>query len=537
VKRGLSLGNVKVLTLSRRRVDLLFITLYDDQHFICSKVLRLRDQAHGDSTNPKLPHKGNNCGSHRSTTGHQQHNQQQPYSHVAPAHANQVYTLCFSPHSRRFQINKRALRPNMNIATAAACVEVKVGPVPSETISATTGPLVTDSKDVLQDDASYASFDEMPLHATVLRGVYSAGFERPSPIQRHAIVPVIRGGDVIAQGHSGTGKTAAFSIGVLQCLNLRCRAPQALILSPTRELAEQTQEVFEVMGAFVRTHAECHLSSLFVGQSKRTLDMQALHDGVLVAIGTPGRVTDLITRGALRVDKLRTIVLDEADELLSQSFANQVYEIFRFVPRDVQICLFSATMPQGVLDLCTRFMRNPTKILLPQERQTLEGIKQFYVSLDDVSKFGALMDLYESVSIAQSVVFCNTRRRVEWLAARLSAEHHTVASLHATMDAAERNTVMRAFKRGESRVLVTTDLVARGIDVQHVNYVVNFDVPLNTESYVHRIGRSGRYGRRGIAISFVAPQEVAALRDIEEHYHTHIAELPEDFAHFLDADG
>lgn len=402
-------------------------------------------------------------------------------------------------------------------------------------------PAVEPSGAAVHVPGFYASFDDMPLRSNILRGIYSAGFERPSPIQQRSIGVVIQGGDVIAQAHSGTGKTAAFSIGVLQRLDMRCREPQALILSPTRELAEQTHDNFSTFGAFVQPHSAGvavapRLSALFVGQSRRANDLQALREGVLVAIGTPGRVTDLIQRGALRVDKLRVIVLDEADEMLSQSFANQVYDIFRFVPRDVQLCLFSATMPPGVLELCGKFMRDPTRILIPQERQTLDGIKQFFVSLEDNDKLGALLDLYESVSIAQSVVFCNTRRRVEWLAARLSSEHHTVASLHSGMDAAERNAVMRGFKRGESRVLVTTDLVARGIDVQHVNYVINFDIPLNTENYLHRIGRSGRYGRRGVAINFVSPGEVDTLRDIERHYSTAVDELPEDFARFLDGD-
>lgn len=411
-------------------------------------------------------------------------------------------------------------------------------------IAATDNTNSNNSADTAVDPTptQYASFDDMPLHANILRGVYSAGFERPSPIQQCAIGAVIRGGDVIAQAHSGTGKTAAFSIGVLQRLDLRCREPQALILSPTRELAEQTHENFATFGAYVEPrcagpgNAQPRLSALFIGQSRRIVDVQALREGVLVAVGTPGRVTDLISSGALRVDKLRVVVLDEADEMLSAHFGDQIHAVFRFLPRDVQLCLFSATMPDAVLALCAKFMRAPTRILLPQERQTLEGIKQFYVALDESLKLGALLDLYESVSIAQSVVFCNTRRRVDWVTARLSAEHHTVVSLHATMDAAERSAVMRAFKRGESRVLVTTDLVARGIDVQHVNYVINFDVPLIKENYLHRIGRSGRYGRRGVAINLVSPLEADLLREIEEHYHTAISELPEDFASFLDGD-
>jgi translation initiation factor 4A len=423
---------------------------------------------------------------------------------------------------------------------AAPSAAAHTPPAATTTTTTTTPEPASGAVDSNNEPRRYGSFDDMPLHADILRGVYSAGFEHPSPIQQRAIGAVIRGGDVIAQAHSGTGKTAAFSIGVLQRLDLRRREPQALILLPTRELAEQTHDNFSLFGAFVQprtagSDAACaRLSALFVGQSRRADDVQALRDGVLVAIGTPGRITDLIARGALRVDHLTVVVLDEADEMLSVAFANQVYDIFRFLPRDIQVCLFSATMPAEVLQLCAKLMRSPTRILVPLERQTLEGIKQFYVALDDSAKLNALLDLYESVSIAQSVVFCNTRRRVEWVAARLSAEHHTVASLHGSMDAAERNAVMRAFKRGASRVLVTTDLVARGIDVQHVNYVINFDVPLNKECYLHRIGRSGRYGRRGVAITFVSPHEAGLLRDIEEHYSTAVDELPTDFASFLD---
>jgi translation initiation factor 4A len=385
----------------------------------------------------------------------------------------------------------------------------------------------------------YESFDAMPLHARVLRGVYSTGFERPSPIQRVAIGAMIGGGDVVAQAQSGTGKTGAFSIGLLQRLDARRRETQALVLSPTRELAEQTAEVMNNLGAYMLDGtaprgAPMHLCSLFVGRTNRQLDMRTLSAGVLVAVGTPGRVGDLINRGALQVGGLRTIVLDEADEMLSQGFAQQVHDIFRFVPKDVQIGLFSATMPPEVLELCGKLLRAPTKILVPVEQQTLEGLKQFHVALDEETKLLALMDLYESVSIAQSVVFANTRRKVEWIAAQMSAHHHTVACIHSGMELQERADAMKGFRRGNSRVLVTTDLIARGIDVQHVNYVINYDVPASTENYLHRIGRSARFGRRGIAINFVASHEVAALREIEEHYAITIPELPDDFARYLD---
>ena len=392
--------------------------------------------------------------------------------------------------------------------------------------------------------AAVRTFDEMPLHQALLRGIYSHGFERPSPIQQRAVVPLVRGGDVIGQAQSGTGKTGAFTIGLLQRVDWRHRrATQALVLAPTRELAQQTWETVCSIGTYLNDANDadpvpgaaapsfCHL---FVGGTRVVDDVRRLQAGTTtVAVGTPGRVADLIRRGALRTDGLRTIVLDEADEMLSQGFAEQVYEIFKFLPKDVQVALFSATMPDDVLELTKRFMRDPTRILVAKESLTLDGIKQFYVALEEEEKFGTLLDLYESISVAQSVVFTGSRRKVDWLARGLNDEQHTVSALHAEMARGEREKVMGAFRQGCSRVLVTTDLVARGIDVQHVNVVVNFDLPTNVESYLHRIGRSGRWGRKGIAINFVTPRDVATLRALEAHYHTLVDELPMDFAKHL----
>ena len=254
---------------------------------------------------------------------------------------------------------------------------------------------------------------------------------------------------------------------------------------------------------------------------------------MIVAVGTPGRVSDVIKRGALRTDTLRVLTLDEADEMLSQGFSDQIYEIFKYLPKDIQVALFSATMPDDVLELTKKFMRTPTRILVKRESLTLEGIKQFYVAVEEEHKLDTLMDLYESVSIAQSVIFANTRRKVDWIAEQLNKNNHTVSYMHADMGKGDREKVMNTFRSGSSRVLVTTDLVARGIDVHHVNIVINFDLPTNKENYLHRIGRGGRYGRKGVAINFVAQRDVDVLREIEGHYHTQIDELPIDFAAYL----
>jgi len=387
---------------------------------------------------------------------------------------------------------------------------------------------IDDSVDV----KCYTSFDDMPLHQLLLRGIYSYGFEKPSAIQQRAIVPLINKGDVIAQAQSGTGKTGAFSIGTLARLDFRQKALQALILSPTRELAVQTHEVLSRIGDYL-AESNPYFCQTFVGGTRVQDDIKKIQSGAIVAVGTPGRVLDVMKRGAFRTDMMKIMVLDEADEMLSQGFQEQIYEIFRFMPRDIQVCLFSATMPRDVLELAQKFMRDPTRILVRQESLTLDGIKQFYVAVEEDHKLETLMDLYESVSIAQSVVFVNTRRKVDYVSQKLNDTNHTVSSIHSDMPKGEREKVMQHFRNGHSRVLCTTDLVARGIDVHHVNIVVNFDLPTNMENYLHRIGRGGRFGRKGVAINFVSQRDVQMLREIEQHYHTVIGELPLNFASHL----
>jgi len=377
------------------------------------------------------------------------------------------------------------------------------------------------------------SFDEMPLHTNLLRGIYSYGFEKPSAIQQRAIVPFIQGGDIIAQAQSGTGKTGAFSIGLLQRMDMTKKYVQGLVLSPTRELAIQTEQVISHIGDFL-AEGNNTFCATFVGGTRVFDDIRKLETGVIVAVGTPGRVFDVIKRGALRAETLKVLVLDEADEMLSQGFSEQIYEIFKFLPKDIQVALFSATMPPDVLELTTKFMRDPKRILVKKEALTLEGIKQFYVAVEEEYKLETLMDLYDSVSIAQSVIFCNTRRKVDWLAEQMNQKQFTVSFMHADMPKGEREKVMATFRSGSSRVLITTDLLSRGIDVQHVSIVINFDLPANRESYLHRIGRSGRYGRKGVAINLVASRDVTTLKELESFYNTQVDELPMNFAEHLE---
>jgi len=325
------------------------------------------------------------------------------------------------------------------------------------------------------------------------------------------------------------GKTATFAIGCLALVDQKVQECQALILAPTRELACQIQKVVLALGDYmdIKVHA-C------VGGTAVRDDIRTLQAGVHVVVGTPGRVNDMITRRALRLESMRQFFLDEADEMLSRGFKEQIYDIFKFLPEQVQVCLFSATMPLDVLEVTDRFMREPIRILVKKDELTLEGIKQFYIAVDrEEWKLETLCDLYETLTITQAIIYCNTRRKVDWLQEEMQKRDFTVSCMHGDMDQRERDIIMREFRTGSSRVLITTDLLARGIDVQQVSLVINFDLPTNRENYIHRIGRSGRFGRKGVAINFLTEGDVRYLRDIEQFYTTEISEMPMDVADLI----
>mmetsp|Transcript_5413 Transcript_5413/g.7985 ORF Transcript_5413/g.7985 Transcript_5413/m.7985 type:complete len:406 (-) Transcript_5413:80-1297(-) len=366
------------------------------------------------------------------------------------------------------------------------------------------------------------AFDNMELPEELLRGIYAYGFEKPSAIQQRAIKPVMMGRDLIAQAQSGTGKTATFAIGTLAKLDTSIRGCQSLILAPTRELAQQIQKVVVALSDYM----DCSVHACVGGTAVRD-DIRTLQQGVHIVVGTPGRVYDMINRRALRLDNIRQFFLDEADEMLSRGFKDQIYDIFKFLPETVQVCLFSATMPLDVLEVTQRFMREPVRILVKKDELTLEGIKQFYIAVDREDwKLDTLCDLYETLTITQAIIYCNTRRKVDWLQEHMQERDFTVSCMHGDMDQRERDIIMREFRSGSSRVLITTDLLARGIDVQQVSLVINFDLPTNRENYIHRIGRSGRFGRKGVAINFLTEGDVRYLRDIEQFYTTEITEMP-----------
>ncbi|KAM1963817.1 hypothetical protein ACFX15_044360 [Malus domestica] len=373
------------------------------------------------------------------------------------------------------------------------------------------------------------TFESMGLNDDVLRGIYHFGFQKPSAIQQRALVPIIGGNDVIAQAQSGTGKTSMIAVAVCQLVDTASREVQALILSPTRELAAQTEKVVLAVGGFVNVKANACVGGKSVGE-----DIRKLEHGVHVVSGTPGRVCDMIRRGALRTRSIKLLVLDEADEMLTREFKDQIYEVYRYLRPDLQVCLISATLPQEILEMTNKFMTDPVRILVNRDELTLEGIKQFFVAVErEEWKFDALCDLYDNLTITQAVIFCNTKQKVDWLTEMMRSNNFTVSSTYGDMPQMERDAIMAEFRSGNTRVLITTDVLARGLDVQQVSLVINYDLPNNRELYIHRIGRSGRFGRKGVAINFVKSDDVRILRDIEQYYSTQIDEMPMNVADLI----
>jgi len=371
------------------------------------------------------------------------------------------------------------------------------------------------------------NFDNMNLTEDLLRGIYAYGFEKPSSIQQRAIKPLCKGLDIIAQAQSGTGKTATFTIGILHSLDFSLHECQALVLAPTRELAQQIQKVVLALGDYL--NVRCHAC---IGGTRVRDDITKLTSGVHVVVGTPGRVYDMLCRRVLRPEHIKVFILDEADEMLSRGFKDQIYDIFQVLPSKTQVGLFSATMPPDALEITQRFMNSPVRILVKRDELTLEGIKQFYISVErEEWKLDTLCDLYDTLNITQAVIFCNTRRKVDWLTDKMRGREFTVSSTHGDIGQKERDVILNEFRTGSSRVLITTDLLARGIDVQQVSLVINYDLPRNPENYIHRIGRSGRFGRKGVAINFVTSEDTRVLRELETFYNTTIDEMP---AHVAD---
>lgn len=372
----------------------------------------------------------------------------------------------------------------------------------------------------------YETFESMGLKEEILKGIYQQGYSKPSSIQQRAIVPIASGKDVIAQSQSGTGKTATFSTGVLQEVEPAKREVQVIIISPTRELAVQSERVLTGLSQYLTIQVRA-----CVGGKSEKEDVRAIERGCQVISGTPGRIYALIKKRVLSVRHVKVLVLDEADEMLNKGFMTQIYDIFKYLPSQRQIVLCSATLTSDVIDVANTLMKDPVKILIKRDEVTLDEIKQYFVKMSrEEDKFDTLCEIYDSMTITQSVIFCNMRKKVDWLTENMLKANFPVISMHSEMPQEERDYIMNVFRKGEKRVLITTDVWARGIDVTQISLVINYDMPLNREVYVHRIGRSGRFGRSGVAINFVLEKEMSDLRDLESYYSTRIEELPENFA-------
>jgi len=374
--------------------------------------------------------------------------------------------------------------------------------------------------------------ENLDLKPSLLRGIFAYGFEKPSSIQKQALYPMVSrpATDIIAQAQSGTGKTGAFVTSILQIVEMDKNITQALILAPTHELAQQTKQVIDDIGRFLKVKTQLLVGGTSVENDKKQLLENTPH----IAIGTPGRVHDMFRRNYLIPKHLKILVIDEADEMLSSGFKEQMYKIFQYMPNEIQIGLFSATMPDDLQELTNKFLRKPIKILVKADQLTLQGIAQYFINLDDdVQKYETLKDLFASLTVSQAIIYCNSTRRVDDLQEAMSSDNFPVKKIHGKMPDDERKATHKDFKMGGCRVLITSDLFARGIDVQQVSIVINFDIPRNEHTYLHRIGRSGRWGRKGVAINFQTKHDATRLKKFEDYYQTQITEMPSNYQDHL----
>jgi translation initiation factor 4A len=370
------------------------------------------------------------------------------------------------------------------------------------------------------------SWDDMDLQPDLLRGIYAYGFETPSDIQKKAIPAFLTKRDLIAQAQSGMGKTGTFSIGILQQINLSDTAPvgpQALVLAHTHELAKQ---IAHVMRSLATNLVPALRIQTLMGGTPVQDDIQALrNDPPHIVIGCTGRVYDMIRRRALDTSAIAILCMDEADEMLSGGFRDQIYQIFQTLPSRMQVALFSATLPPDVLELTKKFMRDPIHITMKTEDLALECIAQYYVAVqDDQDKYETLKNLFATVTISQCILYCNSVGRVVGLYQKLQDEGFSVGCIHSNMTKDERDAVMKEFRTGACRYLVSSNLTARGIDLQSIGLVINVDMTNCPHTYLHRIGRSGRFGRKGMAINLVTRRDVSTMRELERFYGTTIRE-------------
>ncbi|MBS7615650.1 DEAD/DEAH box helicase [Candidatus Bathyarchaeota archaeon] len=363
-------------------------------------------------------------------------------------------------------------------------------------------------------------FKDLPLSSTVMNGIEELGFSDLFPIQAQAIIPLLEGKDVIGQAQTGTGKTAAFGIPLVEHVDFANKKVQGLVLEPTRELAVQVAEHISRIGRYT----PLKVLPIYGGASIQK-QVDALKNGVHIVIGTPGRIIDHIKRGTLDLTGVKAVVLDEADRMLDMGFREDVEFILSQVPLNRQTSLFSATIDQNVMGLCDSYMKNPEKILVSKDEIALTQISQYYMLVNPKGKFQALHSILEENHIGRAIIFCKTREGASTLAKKLSQKSYNVKPLHGGFTQAQRDFILESFRKGKIRLLVATDVAARGLDIQGVTHIINYDVPLDALVYFHRIGRTARVGREGTAITLVSYSETAELKRIKALTKTTIKEL------------
>jgi ATP-dependent RNA helicase DDX6/DHH1 len=363
-------------------------------------------------------------------------------------------------------------------------------------------------------------FDDFYLKRELLMGIFEKGFEKPSPIQEETIPIALAGRDILARAKNGTGKTAAFVVPCLEKVDVSKNAIQVLVLVPTRELALQTSQVTKELGKHLKVEV-----MVTTGGTSLKDDIMRLYNPVHILVATPGRVLDLANKGVANLSGCPLFVMDEADKLLSPEFQPLIEQVINFLPRERQMLMFSATFPITVKEFRDRFLNRPYEINL-MEQLTLKGVSQYYAYVEERQKIHCLNTLFSKLQINQSIIFCNSVNRVELLAKKITELGYSCFYIHAKMLQAHRNRVFHDFRNGGCRNLVCSDLFTRGIDIQAVNVVINFDFPKNSETYLHRIGRSGRFGHLGLAINFVTYDDRFNLYKIEQELGTEIKPIP-----------
>jgi superfamily II DNA/RNA helicase len=373
------------------------------------------------------------------------------------------------------------------------------------------------------------SFDTLNIKDDLLRGIYAYGFENPSTIQHKSIPHINSKKDIIAQAQSGTGKTGAYSIGMLNNINIEEKKIQGLIILPTYELVHQTYDVLTSLSSYMDVNI-----AKIIGKTRIQESIDALSKHPQIVIGTPGRLLDMIQKQYLYTTEMKMLVLDEADEILSEGFMDTIYNIIRCLPKESQICFFSATIPDDVLQLTSQFMNNPEQILVKNADLTLEGIKQFYVNVQqNIWKLDVLYDIYNTITITQCIIYINSKNTLMRVYQDLVNKGYPCTYIHGDLTKEERTQNMNDFKSGSIRIMLSTDLLSRGIDIQQLSLVINYDLPRQKETYIHRIGRSGRYGRKGVSINFITERDRVYMSELEQHYNTKIEEMPQNFSDFL----